>query len=88
MHLPTAVKNQQSSDIRLTDKLLRRIKAVLDEPAGAVANATRLAPYALRLPCAEQVGAWDSSVSVPQAAGRSTRAAVPARSHSGHLRKG
>ena len=60
---------------------------MLDEPAGAVANATRLAPYALRLPCAEQVGTWNSARSVPQAAGRSTRAAVPARSHS-CLRKG
>ena len=60
---------------------------MLDEPTGAVANATRLAPYALRLPCAEQVGTWNSARSVPQAVGRSTRAAVPARSHS-CLRKG
>lgn len=60
--MPGPIKKQQSSDMHLTEALLRRLKALLDGPAdGAVAESTRVAPYSLRVPCTEVVGTWNVS---------------------------
>ena len=56
--LPLAYKRQKFSDMQLSGPLLARLRAILDAPDGDVARASRLAPYALRLRCAEPVGAW------------------------------
>ena len=54
--LPFAYKKQKFSDMQLSGPLLARLSAILDAPDGDVARASRLAPYALRLRCAEPVG--------------------------------